>query len=120
MFLKGGKTAAPGGGGISVPPRRPDGNRRRAFGLLRRDPPGTERGLAASLRDPGKAAGAFALRRNPEAAQREMASPPSDGSQGWDKWGPVATPAPIIVSGLILAWAAHLTPLLGPQAQPFS
>jgi hypothetical protein len=28
-----------------------------------------------------------------------MASPPSDGSQGWDKWGPVATPAPIIVCG---------------------
>jgi cytoskeletal protein CcmA (bactofilin family) len=25
-----------------------------------------------------------------------MAAPPSDGSQGWDKWGPVATPAPII------------------------
>jgi hypothetical protein len=36
-------------------------------------------------------------RRDPEAAQREMASPPSDGSQGWDKWGPVATPAPIMI-----------------------
>jgi hypothetical protein len=66
--------------------------------LLRRDPPGTERGLAASLRNPGKAAGAKP-RRDPEAAQREMASPPSDGSQSWDKWGPVATPAPIIDSG---------------------
>lgn len=32
-------------------------------------------------------------RRDPEAAQREMASPPSDGSQSWDVWGPVATPA---------------------------
>jgi hypothetical protein len=26
-----------------------------------------------------------------------MASPPSDGSQSWDKWGPVATPAPILI-----------------------
>jgi hypothetical protein len=28
-----------------------------------------------------------------------MASPPSDGSQSWDKWGPVATPAPILIPG---------------------
>ena len=36
-------------------------------------------------------------RCDPEAAQREMASPPSDGSQSWDKWGPAATPAPIMI-----------------------
>ena len=87
-------------GRTSVLRERPDGDRRGAFGPPRRDPPGPERGFAASLRDPGKAAGASEPRRNPEAAQREMASPPSDGSQGWDKWGPVATLAPIIDSGL--------------------
>jgi hypothetical protein len=33
-----------------------------------------------------------------------MASPPSDGSQSWDKWGPVATPAPILIpAGLPLS-----------------
>jgi hypothetical protein len=43
--------------GISVAPERPDGDRRRAFEPLRRDPPGPERGRQSSLRDPGEAAG---------------------------------------------------------------
>jgi len=45
----------------------------------------------------GKRSGRSRPPRNPKAAQREMASPPSDGSQSWDKWGPVATPAPIMI-----------------------
>jgi hypothetical protein len=42
------------GGGASVSPRRPDGDRRGAFRASLRDPPGSERGFAASLRDPGE------------------------------------------------------------------
>jgi len=86
------------------------GKRRRDFGPAEATRRGSVRGFRASPethRDPngasrprcgirGKRSGREP-RRNPEAAQREMASPPSDGSQGWDKWGPVATPAPIIV-----------------------
>lgn len=86
------------GGGISVLPKRPDGNRRGAS-RPSRDPPGAERGFTALLRDPRKAKRAFAPASQSKAAQREMASPPSDGSQSWDKWGPVATPAPIMIPG---------------------
>ena len=99
-----------GNGAVSAGPD-PQGKRRRDFGSASSDPPGigeglraslpkptgTRTGLRASLRGPGEAAGAFTPRRDPEAAQREMASPPSDGSQSWDKWGPVAPPAPISV-----------------------
>jgi hypothetical protein len=63
---------------------------------LSRDPPGTERGLWPRCGIRGDRPGREP-RRDPEAAQREMASPPSDGSQSWDKWGPVATPAPIMI-----------------------
>jgi hypothetical protein len=93
---------------------RSEGKRRRDFGSARatrrgsagglraalRDPAGAERGFAASLRNPrGERLGPSGPRRDPKAAQREMASPPSDGSQSWDKWGPVATPAPIMIPG---------------------
>ncbi len=100
---------ARGDGAASVGPD-PEGKRRRDFGPAKR-PDGDRRGaclFAETHRDPngasrprcgirGKRPG-LRPRRDPEAAQREMASPPSDGSQGWDKWGPVATPAPIIFS----------------------
>ena len=85
-------------GGISVLHERSGGDRRGAFGPLsetHRDPNGASR-PRCGIR--GKRPG-LTPRRDPEAAQREMASPPSDGSQGWDKWGPVATPAPIIFWG---------------------
>jgi len=101
-----GRAARPSGGAAIR-----KGKRRRDFGLaqatrrespkgftaFRRDPPGAERGFAASLRDPRRAKRALAPASQSKAAQREMASPPSDGSQSWDKWGPVATPAPIMI-----------------------
>lgn len=87
------------GGGIDVPLRRPDGDRREAFGPLPR-PTGFRTGPPASLRDPRRAKRVFAPASRSAAAQREMASPPSDGSQGWDEWGPVATPAPIAIPDL--------------------
>ncbi len=64
---------------------------------LSRDPPGTERGFAASLRTLEESDSGPVYEARSKAAQREMASPPSDGSQSWDKWGPVATPAPIMI-----------------------
>jgi hypothetical protein len=93
---------------------RPAGSREKAAGPRSRrlDPTGIGEGLSGSSRDPpdfrtrlrglapgprGKAKRAFAPASRSEAAQREMASPPSDGSQSWDKWGPVATPAPIMI-----------------------
>jgi hypothetical protein len=92
--LRPGPTRTGNGGGISVRPRRPDGDRRGACpsAETHRVPNGASR-PRCGIR--GKRPGPRP-RRDPEAAQREMASPPSDGSQGWDKWGPVATPAPII------------------------
>lgn len=45
----------------------------------------------------GKRSGRSTPASRSKAAQREMASPPSDGSQSWDKWGPVATPALIMI-----------------------
>ena len=81
---------------LSATLKRPDRDRREAFGPLPR-PKGTEQG-ASPAPGPWESGGGFTSRRDPEAAQREMAAPPSDGSQGWDKWGPVATPAPIILA----------------------
>lgn len=83
---------------ISVLLKRPDGDRRGASAS-----PPRPTGCRTRLR--GLAPGSGGERRGPcvrdaiQAAQREMASPPSDGSQSWDKWGPVATPAPIMIPG---------------------
>lgn len=92
------------------PARSDPGTRRRDSGLAQATRRGSARGLRASpethrmpngalasLRRPRRAKRAFAPASRSAAAQREMASPPSDGSQGWDKWGPVATPAPITI-----------------------
>jgi hypothetical protein len=104
-----GLAASPGTGRASARPD-PGGKRRRrlgASGATRRDRRGAfgplpkptgirtrPQGFAAEPRGKRKRR----RRRDAiQAAQREMASPPSDGSQGWDKWGPVATPAPIIL-----------------------
>jgi len=87
------------GGGMQVRPKRPDGDRREAHASLPR-PTGCRTGLhrlAPGIR--GRAKRTFASASQSKAAQREMASPPSDGSQSWDKWGPVATPAPIMIPG---------------------
>ena len=78
---------------------RPAGDWRGASGPLSETHRGPNGSVSSRSGIQGSGRG-LAPRRAPEAAQREMAAPPSDGSQGWDKWGPVATPAPIIVSGL--------------------
>jgi hypothetical protein len=88
-------------GGISVLPERPDGDRRgasRPSAETHRVPNGASP-PRSGIR--GKAKRAFAPASQSKAAQREMASPPSDGSQSWDKWGPVATPAPIMIPSQI-------------------
>jgi hypothetical protein len=96
------------------------GKRRRDFGPSKATRRGSARGFTASAvthrdrtgREPrsgtGESEGLHGS-SDPKAAQREMASPPSDGSQSWDKWGPVATPAPITIPGVALSPAlAHL------------
>ena len=85
--------------GILVPARRPDGDRRGALRPLPR-PTGCRTGREPRSGVRGKAKRAFAPASRSKAAQREMASPPSDGSQSWDKWGPVATPAPITIPAI--------------------
>jgi hypothetical protein len=77
---------------------------------LSRDPAETERGFAASLRIPQESDAGPAPAARSEAAQRETASLPSDGSQSWDKWGPVATPAPILILGPVVLPLARLAP----------
>ena len=72
----------------------------RGFGLST-SPPDAERGLAACAPGSEESEAGLAPASRSEAAQREMASPPSDGSQSWDKWGPVATPAPILIPASI-------------------
>ncbi|MEA3008806.1 MAG: hypothetical protein QOJ91_498 [Sphingomonadales bacterium] len=102
---------------------RSEGKRRRNFGSARATRRGSARGLIGRSSRPGggrtglrglapepvrRATRALGPEARSQAAQREMASPPSDGSQSWDKWGPVATPAPIMIRGDPLAALAGL------------
>jgi hypothetical protein len=103
---------ARGDGAASAGPD-PEGKRRRDASSARATRRGSAGGLTASpethrmpneaLRPRsgirGRAARAYVYATRSKAAQRETASPPSDGSQSWDKWGPVATPAPIMIPG---------------------
>lgn len=106
-------------GGASALQERPDGDRRGAFGPPRRDPPGPERGFAASLRDPGKAVGALRPAAIPKPPSERWPRHPATAVKAGTSGGRWRHRPPLLCPARPPPGAAHLAPLLGPQAQPF-